>query len=344
MGESSSGPPSRENPRPLVVSEETNGTQLDEWIALHWPGVAKGRLRRLIREGSITVGGRTSVPSHRLRAGEVVLVEADLDALPQVHAASLPLEILHHDPHLVAINKPAGLPVEPGRWGEHPVALTGVLLDWAQKEGRSRPAGPAPRPRALHRLDLGTSGVLLYALDLEAERYYRGLFQAGLVEKIYHALVLGEVREGGVVDAPVAPDPRRGGLMRVVRKGGKASVTEYQPLRAFRGYTLLEVRPRTGRTHQIRVHLASVGHPLVVDPRYGGRDALFLSDLKLHYHAKPGRPEKALIGRLTLHARRLRATAFGGGELDLEAPYPKDFRILLSRMEKWRRAPEEPTR
>ncbi len=327
----------------LVVADDLGGIPLDEFLALRWPRVAKGRLRAWVRQGGVRVDGGPCAPGDRLRPGQVVLVEPPPEPWPEVRrAGGLELRILHQDEHLLAVDKPAGLPVEPGRWGEHPVTLTGAVLDRA--EGERRPDGlPRRRPRALHRLDLGTSGVLLYALSLEGERYYRRLFEEGRVEKTYHALVIGEVFEAGIVDRPLAPDRRRGGLMRVVESGGKEAVTEYRPLRRFRGYTLLEVRPRTGRTHQIRVHLASLGHPLAVDPRYGGRDRLLLSEIKPGYRRKPGREEKPLIQRLTLHARSVELNpldAPDGPPLRIEAAHPKDLRVLLSKMEKWRRAPE----
>ncbi|MBC8327804.1 MAG: RluA family pseudouridine synthase [Planctomycetes bacterium] len=325
--------------RYLEVPERLVGVSLDEFIASHWPRVAKGRLRDLIRDGLITVGGAAVQPGQRLRSSDVVVVDAEPEALPQVAAAGFKPRILYQDEHLVAVDKQPGFPVEPGRWGEHPVTLTGALLDWA--EARRGPDGsPPPRPRALHRLDLGTSGVLLYALSLEAERYYRGLFSSRQVEKVYHALVIGELREAGEVDASPAPDPRDGGRMKVSR-GGKRALTEYAPLRRFRGYTLVECRPRTGRTHQIRVHLASIGHPLAVDPRYGGRDRMLLSEIKPGYKPKAGRPENPLIERLTLHAAELQLVSFQGSELRIRAEHPKDLRVLLSKMEKWRRAPEE---
>ncbi len=325
--------------RYFEVPDQFVGVPLDEFVASHWPRVAKGRLRELIRAGQISIGGTPVQPAQRLRPSDVVVVDADPGKLPQVAVAGFEPRVIYQDEHLVAVDKPPGFPVEPGRWGEHPVTLTGALLDWAA--ARPGPDGaPPPRPRALHRLDLGTSGVLLYALSLEAERYYRELFSSRQVEKVYHALVIGEVREAGVIDQPLAPDPRDGGRMKVSR-GGKASVTEYTPLRRFRGYSLVECRPRTGRTHQIRVHLASLGHPLAVDPRYGGRDRMLLSEIKPGYKAKAGRAESPLIERLTLHAAELQLVSFQGDELRIAAEHPKDLRVLLSKMEKWRRAPEE---
>jgi 23S rRNA-/tRNA-specific pseudouridylate synthase len=157
-----------------------------------------------------------------------------------------------------------------------------------------------------------------------------------MVDKTYHAIVIGEIHEGGTIDTALAPDRSRGGLMRVDRHG-KPSRTDYTPLEVFRGYTLVEARPHTGRTHQIRVHLASIGHPLAVDPRYGGSESLLLSHLKAGYRPKKGREERPLIGRLTLHARALSLVAFGGSQLELEAPYPKDFEVALTQLRKWRK-------
>lgn len=327
-----------------VVGDAHHGMPFDEYATLCWPEVAKGTLRRLIRDGLLTLDGTRVRPEVSVRAGQVVLLEEDWERLSvRRHTpADLPVEILHRDEDLLAINKPAGLPVEPSRWGEHPVHLGQALLAWAEKQ-RAADGTVAERPRALHRLDLGTSGVLLYALNLEAERRYRALFAEGGVVKLYHALVIGEVREPGVVDAPLEPAKRDGSLMRIATSGGKRARTRYAPLQRFRGYSLVEARPETGRTHQIRVHLASLGHPLAVDPQYGGRERMMLSELKPGYRPKPGRPEKPLIDRLTLHAAAVRLPRADGSELRIEAPYPKDLRILLSKMEKWRRAHPAPS-
>ncbi len=327
----------------LEVPKDLVGTPLDEFLCLKWPRISKGKLRELVRGGDITVGGTPALPSYRLRFSDVVLVDADIGALKEVARAPFKPEIIYEDKNLIAINKPAGFPVEPSRWGEHPVNLTGAMLDWA--ESRRRQDGLiAARPRALHRLDLGTSGVLLYALSLEGEQHYRALFDERKVEKVYHAIVLGEIHREGVIDSPLAPDPRQGGRMRVVKSpGGKDSITEYAPLKIFRGFTLVECRPRTGRTHQIRVHMASIGHPLIVDPRYGGRDKMHLSELKPGYKPKKGKPERPLLQRLSLHAKSVQIISPDGETLRIEAEYPKDLRVLLSNMEKWRRATQTPS-
>jgi RluA family pseudouridine synthase len=321
----------------LGVEEDWRGSPLDEFLAAHWPRIPKGRLRDLVREGEIQVDGMRALPSDRLRMGQVVIVEADMSNLKQISAKKVDFEVLYEDEHLVAVNKPAGIPVEPSRWGEHPLHMSGALLEWAERRQEEGPL--EKRPRGLHRLDLGTSGVVLYALSLEAERYYRGLFENRLIEKTYHAMVLGEVHEGGVIDSPIGEDHSRGskaGRM-CLHKQGKPSLTEYKPLELFRGYSLVECQPKTGRTHQIRVHMASIGHPLAVDPTYGGGESLLLSHLKSGYRPKSGRVEKPIIDHLTLHAQAVRMVPYGGGDtLEITAPYPKDLRVAFEKLRKFR--------
>jgi len=323
---------------PLLVEGEWAGCPLDELLAAHYPRVAKGRLRDMIRAGLVTVNGQPAQPGDVLRAGQIVIFDEDPAAQAPAAMPVLDLEVLYEDEHLLAIQKPAGLPVEPSRWGEHPVHLSGAVTSWAQERAEGGPL--EKRPRGLHRLDLGTSGVLLFALTLEAERFYRGLFAAHTVEKVYHAIVLGMLDEPGVVDAPIGPDERRAGQMKV-DGGGKDAFTAYRPLEVFRAHTLVEARPRTGRTHQIRVHMAQAGHPLAVDTRYGGGPTLFLSQIKRAYRPKPGRPEKPLLDRLSLHAHSVRLPRFAaglpeGGELiEIVAPYPKDFEQTLRQLRRW---------
>jgi len=317
----------------LDVDQTWSGTTLDEFLAAHWPEVAKGRLRELVRCGQIQVDGMRALPSVKLRHGQIVLLEEEPQA-PRP-AVKRPIELLYQDEHLVAVDKPAGIPVEPSRWGEHPEYLSGALLHWAQQQQATD--GPlAARPRGLHRLDLGTSGVVLYALSLDAERYYRGLFQKRQIEKEYLALVLGEIHEAGEIDAPLGADPEVKGRMRLDSRGKEAR-TLYRPREIFRGYTLAEALPQTGRTHQIRVHFASIGHPLAIDPSYGGSGGLLLSQLKRGYRPKAGQVERPLMSRLTLHAARLRFIPFQGSEeMEIVAPLPKDFEVTLRQLRKWR--------
>ena len=317
----------------MIVEDEWSGCPLDEMLTAHFPRVAKGRIRELVRAGLVTVDGMSAQPGDALRAGQIVILDEDLASHAREAMPALDLEVLYEDEHLLAIQKPAGLPVEPSRWGEHPIHLSGAVTSWAQERASGGPL--EKRPRGLHRLDLGTTGVLLFALTLEAERFYRGLFAEHAVEKVYHAIVLGMLDEPGVVDAPIGPDERRAGQMKV-DGSGKAAFTAYRPLEVFRAHTLVEARPRTGRTHQIRVHMAQAGHPLAVDTRYGGGPTLFLSQIKRGYRPKPGRPEKPLLDRLSLHAQSVKLPRFGSAEeLEIVAPYPKDFDQTLRQLRRW---------
>lgn len=313
----------------LIVEDAWSGCPLDELLTAHWPRVSKGRMRELVRAGLITVDGRPAQPGDALRAGQVVILDEDPAAHERAAVAPLKVEVLHEDEHLLAIAKPAGLPVEPSRWGEHPVHLAGAIVSWAQER-----AGDGPlqkRPRVLHRLDLGTSGVLLFALTLEAERFYRGLFAAAAVEKTYRALVIGVPEGPGAVDAPLAPDPRHEGRIRV-DGSGKESLTTYTPLESFRGHCWVEARPRTGRTHQIRVHLASIGHPVTGDPTYGGRVRL-----PRGCGAQLAASLRA-FRRQALHAYRLRfAHPLRGEVVEFCAPLPQDLQALLAALENDRR-------
>ncbi|MHC4469570.1 MAG: RluA family pseudouridine synthase [Planctomycetota bacterium] len=242
------------------------------------------------------------------------------------------MEILYRDDHFLAVDKPAGLPSVRERWTENESALVVV---W----GLLREAdGGAPKPRVVHRLDKGTSGVLLFATSREAARSLSRQFKEREVEKTYRAIVLGTPPEdGGTIEVRLEEDRRRPGLVRVVEKKGKPSVTAWTVLERFRGYALLSVRPRTGRLHQVRASLGHLGYPLLVDPPYGGREALFLSELKPGYKRKKDQPERPLIGRVSLHAERLVLTHPVTGErVEIEAPLPKDLTLALKYLRKFR--------
>ena len=296
-------------PEVQLVPPEHVGLELDEYLCLLYPQVPKGRLRHEVRCGRVLIDGLRVRPSHRLRENQVLLLFLEEDTLDRALpvAPELELSVLFEDERVLCVDKPAGLSVEPERWIRENGSMSGALLARAKSE--SSDAEPlAWRPRLVHRLDKETSGVLLAAKDIEAERELRGAFERGQVEKSYLALVEGEHPLGDgereVIDAALGPDPRKSGKMQVDARG-KPSLTEIEVVERFYGYTLLRCFPRTGRTHQIRVHLASAGFPLAVDKVYGRRDALLLSELKRSYKAKPGRPERPLVERSTLHAEQL---------------------------------------
>lgn len=246
----------------------------------------------------------------------------------------LPLSILWEDAHAVAIQKPAGLAAIPGR-----AETTSVLEQLAAQMGLACSGQEDPRLRVVHRLDKDTSGVMLFAKSRAAQQHLSHQFQNNLIEKEYLALVAGvPVEERGEVDAPLAVHPTDKTRM-TVSKHGRPARSLWQIEKRFRGLTLLRVFPKTGKTHQIRVHLQSIGLPLAIDPLYNrqGASELLLSSFKRHYHRSADKDERPLIARLTLHAEKLRFQDMGNALVEVMAPLPKDFRAALNMLEKYGR-------
>lgn len=336
----------------IPIPIERAGMELDEFLCLSFPLLSKGFLRRQVRDGKVLLDGNPTIPGHRLREHEVLIVDfAEEDEDPDVQVPRVEIDVLYEDEHVLAVDKPAGLAAEPERWARDNACLSGALLDLAlDRAGLERPddgrtlehfEGLQFRPRLVHRLDKDTTGVVLVAKSVEAERALRAAFDEGLVRKTYLALVEGEHRlpdgETEIVDLPIGPDERKSGRMRVDRQHGKPSRTSIRVEQRFKGYTLLACEPLTGRTHQIRVHLREIGFPLAVDPYYGRRNALALSDFKRDYRKKPGHVETPLVDRLTLHARVIDFPRVAGeGRVRVESPIPKDLARALKQLAKFR--------
>jgi len=333
---------------PIVVPPERAGLELDEYLCLLFPERSKGFLREEVRAGRVRVDGECANPSDRLRASQVLLFERDFDSdedapAPLVVPDVPPLVVLYEDEDLLAVDKPAGLAAEPERWAREHGSLSGALLALARArlpaEARSERTPLEFRPRAVHRLDKDTTGVTLVAKQLESERRLREAFELGQVRKSYLALVEGELDLASgaerLIDLPIAPDARRSGRMRVGGEGEKPASTRVAVEQRFRGYTLVRCHPLTGRTHQIRVHLAEIGFPLAVDPLYGRRKELALSEIKARYKPKPGQPERPLIARHTLHAAAVELE-HRGSTLRIEAPLPDDLARVLKQLHKHR--------
>ena len=347
----------------IVVPPERAGLELDEFLCLLYPEWNKGFVRRQVREGAVLVDGEPAKPSQRLRPQQVLILDVDEDEAPAVPVAPrADLPILYEDEDVLVVDKPADLAVEPERWARDSACVAGALLELFQRRAAARRGAASPeaegppagdedgaqdregaleeRPRIVHRLDKGTSGALLVAKDLGAERRLRSAFDEGTIQKEYLALVEGEhpLAEGEAleIELPLGPDERRSGR-QVVRRDGKPARTRVRVEQRFRGFTLLRCEPLTGRTHQIRVHLAHEGFPLAVDPQYGRRDGLLLSEIKSGYRPKRGREERPLLGRLSLHAAAVEFPARDGGRRRVEAPLPKDLERALRQLEKVRR-------
>jgi RluA family pseudouridine synthase len=240
--------------------------------------------------------------------------------------------ILYRDEHFVALDKPSGLASVRERWTDDESAFVLVhrMLREADPEAR--------KPRVVHRLDKETSGVILFATSLEAARSLSRQFREREVEKTYQGIVQGTPPdEEGEVTLELDEDRSRPGRVRVVRHGGKSSLTLWRRREAFAGYALLDLRPRTGRTHQLRVSLEYLGYPLLGDPEYGGREGLFLSELKRRYKAKRGLEERPIIGRVALHAASIDLVhPITGERVTITAEPPKDFLLALKYLRKYR--------
>lgn len=234
------------------------------------------------------------------------------------------MTILHLDAQLLVVDKPAGLLSVPGRARD-------PCVEELLRDNGVLAAGD--ELRTVHRLDRDASGVLAFARALDAQRALTAQFESHTVEKIYLALVRGCPGSEGRVDAPIAAD--RGASRARIHPDGKPSVTQYRVLESFAGFALLECRPLTGRLHQIRLHLSSIGCPLAVDPLYGGATALHLSAIKPGYRPSRRHEERPLIDRLTLHARRLVLDHPATGQRSaFESPLPKDLRATLNQLRK----------
>jgi RluA family pseudouridine synthase len=235
------------------------------------------------------------------------------------------IPVLYHDEAIVAFNKPSGLPVIPERWHPEWPCLRSIAAE--------RLGIPI---LVVHRIDAGASGLVLFAKDEAAHRHLCQQFSQHQVDKTYLALVQGDVRQDALtIQRPIAPHPNRTGVM-IVSRHGKPALTAVRVFERFRGVTLLEVQPQTGRQHQIRVHLQALGHPLLVDPIYGQAQAFFLSSIKPSFHLKEGETEQPLIRRLTLHAASLRFHHPVHKEpMTITAPEAKDFQVVLRNLRKY---------
>jgi 23S rRNA pseudouridine955/2504/2580 synthase/23S rRNA pseudouridine1911/1915/1917 synthase len=247
------------------------------------------------------------------------------------------LDILAETGDWVAVMKPAGLATIPGR-GEDDSVLERLGRQLALPS-----SGTAdPRVRVVHRLDKDTSGVLLFAKHTASQRHLSHQFQNNAVRKEYLALVVGRPSaQEGEVDAPLARHPTSPQRMAIVRHAGRPARTGWRVEESFRQNSLLRVFPKTGKTHQIRVHLQSVGMPLAIDPLYnaprggGASPGLLLSSFKRGYRPAAGEPERPLIERLTLHAEKLAFKDLARSDVEVVAPLPKDFRSALKMLRKY---------
>ena len=298
----------------LTIAADDADTRLDRWFRKHYPALGHGRLEKLLRTGQVRVDGKRVKANHRLEAGQTVRVPplGDLDSPPPPKAPQRPkadakLEamlrdaVLYRDDEVLAINKPAGLAVQ---GGTGMTTHVDALLDALTFEAKER-------PRLVHRLDKDTSGVLLLARTAAAARWLTAAFRAKDAEKLYWAITAGipKPREGRI-DLPISKLPgKRGEKMDIDEEEGKRSITDFTVVEAIgKQAAFVAMRPVTGRTHQLRVHMQAIGTPILGDGKYGGQAALLAGD--------------GLSRKLHLHARQITLKRPNGKMLTVTAPLP----------------------
>ena len=301
------------------IPEESAGRRLDQALAELFPDYSRSRLTAWIKSGDVLVDGAAAIPRQVVRGGETVVLRAQVAQEVPLAPESMPLDIRYEDADLLVVNKPAGLTVHPGA-GQPAGTLQNALLHYD-----ARLAG-IPRAGIVHRLDKDTSGVMVVARSLRAHAALVEALQARDVHRQYVAVVYGEMIAGGSVDAPIGRHPRDRLRQAVVEEpAGKPALTHYRVRERFRAHTLIECRLESGRTHQIRVHMAHARHPIVGDQLYGG-------GLRLPKGATPQLAETMrAFKRQALHAEKLEfAHPVTGKLVSAIAEMPDDMRELIA--------------
>jgi 23S rRNA pseudouridine1911/1915/1917 synthase len=298
------------------------GQRLDKVVTDHLASLSRVKVQQLIKEGHVNVDGQPGKASYRVEDGDSIAVRVVDDIFTPDWAAAtpaeaLPLDIIYEDDDMAAINKPAGMVVHPAVGHASGTLVNALLARWPQ----IAQVGGEGRAGIVHRLDKDTSGVILVAKTEPARLYLMTQFESREVQKRYLALLEGAPQTAtGEIDAPIGRDAKERKRMAVVR-GGREAVTQYKVLKTYEGtsdsegFCLLEAFPKTGRTHQIRVHMAFIGHPIVGDTVYGRRKTRL--GLKRHF----------------LHAESIKLASPSGKPLNLHAPLPPELQLVLDRLD-----------
>jgi 23S rRNA pseudouridine1911/1915/1917 synthase len=312
-------------PLSFTVPPESAGQRLDTFLASQISHTSRSQIRRAIESGDVTINDRPVKPSYGVHAGEEIQVELPESAPIEAAPEPIPLNLVFEDEEIIVVNKPAGMVTHPGAGVNSGTLANALVYHFAQISHQPPRRGGASRPGIVHRLDVGTSGLIVIAKTDRAHLSLAGQFQSRSVFKGYIALVHGVVKEGnGRIDAPIGRDPRSRVKMKVRPAGeGRQALTLYQARERFSNFTLLDVEIKTGRTHQIRVHLAHIKHPVVGDSAYDGGRTNMIKSVKI-------RTAIIKFNRPFLHAARLSFTHPSSGEqMEFTAPLPAELQTLL---------------
>ena len=306
--------------RTITVPEESAGARLDRFLASVLGDQSRSQIQRLIREGRIRVGDREAKPNQAIKVGQAISIDIPAPVDPTPLPEPLPLRILYQDRDVIVIDKPAGMVVHPAAGHEGGTLVNALLHHVTDLSG----IGGEKRPGIVHRLDRGTSGLMVVAKNDRAHEALARQFRDREVEKEYAALVWGEVMAGHRIDAPIGRDPANRKRMSAKARRSREAVTRIVRAEHLgRALTLVRVAIYTGRTHQIRVHLSAIGHPIVGDSLYGGVRRRVPGDLRAVAH----------LERPFLHAARLVfAHPEDGRRMQFESPLPDDLQRVLDEL------------
>jgi 23S rRNA pseudouridine1911/1915/1917 synthase len=299
--------------RTFRVEPSHEGLRLDVFLSHKITEQTRSQLQKIIERNKVKVSGTPRKSSFILGAGDLVEFVLDLPEREDLFPENIPLKILYQDEHVIVLEKPSGMVVHPGAGRRYETLVNALLFHFPG----IRKVGPEERPGIVHRLDKETSGLIVVARSEKAYTELQRQFKQRLVEKIYLGLVWGKItKKEGIIEWPVGRHMKHGGRMSVKTKKPRSAETHFKALQTCQGFTLLEIKPITGRTHQIRVHLAASGHPIVGDTRYGKKKT------------------KKRAPRLFLHAHRLGFFHPASEErLDFLSPLPDELEKFLLKLE-----------
>ena len=288
---------------------DRDGERLDVFLARMDETLSRSRVQRLIADGHVMVDGKTPKASQRLSEGATVAVEMPEPEATDILPEKIPLDILYEDEDVIVVNKARGMVVHPAAGVSRGTLVNALLAHCKDLSG----INGALRPGIVHRLDKDTSGVMIAAKNDAAHRSLAEQIQQKTAKRVYWAILTGNIaEEEGVIHGAIGRNPKDRQKMAVVRENGKDATTKFRVLERFGAYTLVECRLMTGRTHQIRVHMAYIGHPVVGDPKYGAKKCPF-----------------SIEGQ-ALHSKTLMFTHPRTGErMEFEAPLPEDMQMIL---------------